>query len=79
MRVFANIVHSVTRAHACQFVEIHACTLTLYHAFTCVFMTITFDWEEQQSIIQVSRKHSAQEDEKPSTPSTPNTKEDASS
>ena len=37
------------------------------------------DRQEQQSIIQVSRKHSAQEDEKPSTPSTPNTKEDASS
>ena len=45
MRVVANIVHSVTRAHACQFVEIHACTLTLYHAFTCVFMKMTFDWE----------------------------------
>ena len=44
MRVFANIVHSVTLAHACQFVEIHACTLTLYHAFACVFTKITFDW-----------------------------------
>ena len=44
IRVFANIVHSVTRAHVCQFVEIHACTLNLYHAFTCVFIKITFDW-----------------------------------
>jgi hypothetical protein len=44
MRVFANIVYSVTRAHACQLVEIHACTLTLYHAFACVFTKITFDW-----------------------------------
>jgi hypothetical protein len=25
-------------------VEIHACTLTLYHAFACVFTKITSDW-----------------------------------
>jgi hypothetical protein len=55
MRVNANIVYSVTRAHACQLVEIHACTFTLYHAFACVFTKITFDWGEGERLLSGGR------------------------
>ncbi len=49
MRVHANIVYSVTRAHACQVIAIHACTRTLLHAITCVFPEVAFDWEGNEN------------------------------
>ncbi len=44
MRVFANIVHSVTRSHACYALTIHACARTDNIASTRVFQAFAFDW-----------------------------------